>query len=603
MADSLQRFARLLSQSLEPAARALADDDAAIIAFVAKLGWTLPSVPPSLKSLGATLKAISNGRTKLDLSLSVEASGGTVSADIAAEYVGLAANVAKLMAQLKDLPAALNAELPAAFTTATNFGVEFPNRLLDLGLYELMIRAGKRIEPILRLTGLLEVVEEAANAAQFQPAYVRRKIHWNRLADFLKDPPSLLGSAYGWGSASFDGRRLLDEAMHLSFMLAGPAAIDWPTPARVQALTGALPDFGDVGPPQLRIPLIQQGPLLAEVTLLPLEALAGAPPGIAVALSVNAAVPPTADLSDRMTVTLDDPTALAAGVSIAIRPGRPVQARLGLEGPTGSSVSAGRTGATLKIGGEEPMELLDFPGGLRLEAAAVMVAAGVSASATGPYLNVGLAGGKLTLALGGKDGFLERIIPGGPVELAFDLNLEWTSKGVALRGSGELMLAIPLHQELGPFELDSLYLAGGFKDAGLRLETSLGGKAQLGPIVFAVDRVGMQATLVPKRGNLGPIDVQLGFKPPTGVGLSLDAANSQGRRLSVLRFEPREEYAGVWSCRSPRSSRSRPSASSRRRCPTARRASRCCSSSPPSSAPAFNSASASRSWVWAGCLA
>jgi hypothetical protein len=93
--------ARLLAESLEPAARALAGGDDAIIAFVKQLGWTLPSVPPSLKLLGATAKAISDARVNLDLSLTVEASGGAVSANIAGQYLELASNVARLIAQLR----------------------------------------------------------------------------------------------------------------------------------------------------------------------------------------------------------------------------------------------------------------------------------------------------------------------------------------------------------------------------------------------------------------------------------------------------------------------------------------------------------------------
>lgn len=547
MADSFQSAARIVATSLDPLAQALAEGDEALIAFVEQLGWTLPSVPPALKSLSATVRAIADARLKLDINLSVQASGGTASASIGAQYVDLAANVAKLISQLGSLPSALSGQLPAAFVAATNLPSELPRRLLDLGVHELMIRHTKRMEPILRLAGLVEVVREPANPPRFQPRYLRRTIHWDRLGRFLSDPANLLADRYGWGAPTFDSRAFLDEVMHLSFALAGPAAIDWPTPARVQALTGVLPTFDAVGPPQLTVPLVQQGPLSAEVSVVPLLPLAGAPPGLALGLFVGAGIPATLELSDTLTLQLDRPLALAAGVSIALRPGRAPQARIGLEGPTGGNVSAGRTGATLRFGRGEPTELLSLPGGLRLQTRSVSFGGGVTASSSGPapYFDVGLVGGKLTLEPGGRDGFLEKVMPGGPTELDFDLELAWTPAGVAIRGSGELTVAIPLHQKLGPLQLESLHVVGAFRKNGLELETSITGSVELGPLTATVDRVGMKTTLLPTPGSLGPLDLRVSFKPPNGIGLSVDAGIVKGGGYLYFDFD-KHEYAGVF---------------------------------------------------------
>ena len=52
----------------------------------------------------------------------------------------------------------------------------------------------------------------------------------------------------------------------------------------------------------------------------------------------------------------------------------------------------------------------------------------------------------------------------------------------------------------------------------------------------SVDRMGLQAMLAFHDGNLGPIDVSLGFKPPSGIGLAVDAAGVvERRRLPVPR--------------------------------------------------------------------
>ena len=69
-----------------------------------------------------------------------------------------------------------------------------------------MSRSTKRMEPILRLAGIVEVVDEDADPSEFQPPYTRRTLHWDRLGRLLSDPASLLHDAYGWGTPAFDGR-------------------------------------------------------------------------------------------------------------------------------------------------------------------------------------------------------------------------------------------------------------------------------------------------------------------------------------------------------------------------------------------------------------
>lgn len=546
MADSLQNAARLLAASLERAARGLSSSDQSVISFVKNLGWTLPSVPPALRTLASAAQVISEAYGALNVSLSLQATGGTVSVDVAGQYLDLVSKVSGLIAQLKDLPSSLQAQLPAPFLAATDFANQFPRRLLDLCLYELMMANTKRMEGILRLTGIVEVVQEPANAGMFQPAYQRRTIRWDRLGKFLGDPTTLLTEAYGWGAAAFDGRQLLEELMHLSFVLAGPAKIDWPSPERIQAITGTLPKFDGVGTWQLTIPLIDQDVFQADISILPLAAAGGAPPGIALGLTVSATIPPKIELSDLLTMQLDNPEGLNGGVSLVLRPGRAPQGRIGLEGPTGSSVNETRTGATLRISRADPLALLSLPLGLSLEAAAVTVGGGINAGSGGaePYVDAGLKGGKLKLDVQGRDGFLAEIIPGGPLELDFDLGISWTPSGLAFSGSGALTLSLPLHQQLGPFQLNSLTVAGTLGGNALRLETSASGGANLGPIKAEVDRIGVQTAVSFTAGNLGPIDLTFEFKPPNGIGLSIDAGVITGGGYLYIDI-PRGEYAGA----------------------------------------------------------
>jgi hypothetical protein len=170
--------------------------DAEIIAFVNNMGWTLPNVPQAVRDLSANLGNLSDLSTALELDLSIQSSGGTVTGDIAAQFVQLAANVVQLLDELGGLSGKLSAQLPPGFLE-TDLADQFLPRLIDLGVYQLMLTTTRRMEPILRLAGIIEVVDEPADAAKFQPAYQRRTIRWDRLGRLLSDPKGLFAEVQG----------------------------------------------------------------------------------------------------------------------------------------------------------------------------------------------------------------------------------------------------------------------------------------------------------------------------------------------------------------------------------------------------------------------
>ena len=72
-------------------------------------------------------------------------------------------------------------------------------------------------------------------------------------------------------------------------------------------------------------------------------------------------------------------------------------------------------------------------------------------------------------------------------------------------------------------------------------------KAALGPLQAVVEEIGLTANLsLPsdRKGNLGPVDFSLGFKPPKGVGLSINAGPVSGGGYLFFDFD-KEEYGGV----------------------------------------------------------
>ncbi|MDP9314712.1 MAG: hypothetical protein M3R24_28200, partial [Chloroflexota bacterium] len=153
------------------------------------------------------------------------------------------------------------------------------------------------------------------------------------------------------------------------------------------------------------------------------------------------------------------------------------------------------------------------------------------------------------------DSFLQKVLPKDGFRTDFDLAVGWSNlKGVYFRGSAGLEATLPVHKSiLGVLTVESIYLAlrtqeieSGAQDPAIETVAVATAKVALGPFKASVERMGLVATFTfpPKGGNLGPVNVALGFKPPDGAGLVLDAEAIVG--AGYLLFDPENgQYAGI----------------------------------------------------------
>ncbi len=122
-----------------------------------------------------------------------------------------------------------------------------------------------------------------------------------------------------------------------------------------------------------------------------------------------------------------------------------------------------------------------------------------------------------------------------------------SANGFFFNGSSALEIQLPLHIGLGPISLEGLTI--GIKPQGGAIPLTLGAdiKANLGPIVAVVQNMGITGTFTfppGNAGNLGPVNLALGFKPPTGVGLSLDVGIIKGGGFLSINVD-KGEYVGA----------------------------------------------------------
>jgi hypothetical protein len=154
----------------------------------------------------------------------------------------------------------------------------------------------------------------------------------------------------------------------------------------------------------------------------------------------------------------------------------------------------------------------------------------------------------LVIAAGDGDGFLQKVLPSGGIQLEADIGLGVDSKrGFYIDGGTKLEATIPINKAVFGLEIQQItvgVLASGGNGAasfGLELAGSFG--LSIGGVLSAsVDQIGTQLVLdVPADGKA---TLKPRFSPPKGLGIAVNATIVKGG--GYLFFDPEKgEYGGV----------------------------------------------------------
>lgn len=398
--------------------------------------------------------------------------------------------------------------------------------------------------------------ERQAPAGNGRVPYIRPKMYWDRLPRTFTGPGALFEEIYKWNTPGQDflHAELLRaiERSALSFNVS--ATIDAPRPS-----LGALLDPAaiDAGINEVDVPIVDgispgdasYWKIGAVLMPIPKPIGSNAPPsGLLLSPLLQGALDITLPFSDAIALTIHG--AFESGTAI-----------MALVYPDGASVQTDFAEAAfearVQLAGHppEPWLLIGAPPGPRIELDGFLAMFGARGRLTDPEILFSVGTGpeenkiRLIVSAGEGDGFIQKLIGEG-FTIEFGANLNWSSKrGVSFDGSAALEFAKTIHLELGPITIETIYVQA---RAGTdnRLDTTLGvgAKALLGPLTVVVENVGLRVSLVPapagKRGAFGSLDVELGFKPPNGLGLAIDAGPVKGGGYLYFDFD-KEEYAGV----------------------------------------------------------
>ncbi len=528
-----------LGEMLAPLAVALAGDPDDLAVLLADLGWTVEVTAEQVPAVAAVLPV---GDQVVDLLglLDRHEAGTLETGDFIEVGVPLAAAVLTAIDSLRTLSAGGVAGLAAPLddpATWAAIGLDLPEYLF--------LRWVRLHHPVaFAVLVLVGAVEATERGGDLPPAYA---LSWSALGSVLTDPSGHLAEVYRW-DGSFDHVRLLTALDGLARATG--------TDGRLAPLRDSLAETHYAGPVpadvlELGVPL-HHGAVPGDLGYFLLGLLAapvpesggGAPDGVLVTHEVAGTADAAVDLGGGWTLALAGTADGSGTLGLVVHPSGVTLAG----GAATVGVSVGLTGRP-----DQPWSLLGDRDGTRLELRAVELEIAVGGSAAEPDLVLSAGSGADGLALviepGEGDSFLAGVLGDAALALTAGLSLRWSSAaGFTLGGQVGFVVTIPLDLQLGPVRVDELRVALAGGDTGGSVEVTTTGSLTLGPIIGVVQDIGVRAALTPVPdgpGGFGPVDVELAFRPPTGLGIGVDAEGivTGGGFLSLDSDAGR--YAGV----------------------------------------------------------
>lgn len=511
--DSLGSIAIELGKLLEPLTQAAPPNTKG---FFTRLGIPLTdaqaaAMGPPISTAGTRTQELITIIPQIVAAITAENWGTVVERAVQASV-----KVGEVIVALDQLSAAAQGvAVPDAAKLAERIFNELLARYLDVA---------RGLNDLLDLVGIVDrqdFNEDSTDPAS--PPFTVHSYRFDAIGEWLSDPAAKAASLWGWGPG-FDGQLLFPR---LQKLLAN----------------AGLPVLYDATSVPRRLDLV----------VLELVPTTPGPPGLAVQLkSTLATGPQTLVLGNDLRLVLEAEFQPPAGTRLTLL----TDGTASFTPPTAASMS-GRFGAQLIVARQtppDPIVVFGVAGASRMEFREFILAAGggfqwSGGSARGDLdVSGAVNGGKVVIDATKGDGFLGKILPGTRVEADFDFVMGISSeRGFYFGGSSALEVRLPTHIELGPISIEGLTLSAALDGTHVPVSVGADIRALLGPIQAVVQNMGVTATLSfppQNHGNLGPVQLDVGFKPPNGVGLRVNAGPVTGGGFLSLDYA-KGEYIGA----------------------------------------------------------
>ena len=446
-----------------------------------------------------------------------------------------------LLAAINDLVKALDqlstdlvhatATLPNA-TDLESFALTFVERLLAYAFIGHLELTHPFLRRILSLVSVIELSTTIVTVDEVPTTLTRKRLHLKRISQLLNDPRAVFHDAYGWGDDGFDGKALfanVRDVFDTLLPLATTHDADEDGPADLDLFGFLVRAAADAKPPGLEMKIFADPTGHVDQTL--------------------------GQFSENCRVALQIEGGLTDDVALRLLP------PANLEVKAGSNI-AGRVALMVLADSTEPSKklvLFGESGGSGLQAA--HVSAGLVAdlaydvasnkSKADLRFEAKCTEGVLFIDPNAFDGLLKSVLPPEGIRAPFTAGLVLSSAhGLTFTGSAGLDATFTVGLSVGPVTISLVHVSLIPSDAGVTVEVSASVGVSLGPASTVIDHVGIATvvTFPSNGGNLGVADLDFHFKPPDGLGVSIDAAIVSGG--GYLRFDSRkEEYSGMLQLR------------------------------------------------------
>jgi hypothetical protein len=460
-------------------------------------------------------------------------------------YVDLVDKFAALVGALTAPPTGPPPGIP--LDTWTVFRAELWDRLL----FDELEANGPGILAALLLAGIAQEDTVDAGGAPGRLPYTKRSISWERLGQLFTDPTAIAREVYDWKApnAPFRFDVLLIRLARLFPLLDLPTSTVVPTAARLDEYYSPDSTFrADAREIRLTLTDIEgeAGRLEVSLFLLPIPEptdRGGPPKGLAIGPIVS--------------VTGTQPAGGYWPYSLSL--GLEETSRLELlpSGFKARQVPANAV-ARLESSPDRPPRLLFgsvFSHRVQLNSTALELSIRGPADDPDVTLLFDVLSGTVVVDMTDADGFLRSLVEVDLDAIDFEVAIAWSSKsGFHFRGGGALDVNVPLNLNIaGVLAVDSLGLGVSVTSGDIAVAAGVSGSLTLGPVRASVKGIGVDLSLRPVAAGqpgavFGEIDVDLGFKAPTGVGIAVNAGPVAGGGF-LLFDQDAQRYSGALALR------------------------------------------------------
>ena len=491
-------------------------DPALFKSYLYRLGWRVDSLPPQYSALANEIA---------DLKAKLEALVNDETPENVAAVIDRIVSLIRSIQSLNVVPAEIGS------LDRDEFLESFKSIFLDLFFSDYLSAEFPEIYNLAQLLGV--IVFSIEPGSDTRSPFRKLKLNLDRIPAIIEDPIKLPSFIYGWNTDNFRFGLLIQHLDQLFSTLGITTYIELDDGRAIQSLAPGL-DYGS--PYKLVVPLnlgyVNDQPIELPFELIKWPPQNGNPAGAAVVLTLPLDLVKAFQFSDdlELELTSENDTNLSVGFVVES------DFSLKVLSPFGGSPLpfTDKLGISFAYKPTDSLPLLGTVEGSRLDLKGGTLAFDILPADEAVELRLRLALNDLAWRINVEEGdsFIAKITNGNPIQGSVSLDLQWSSlHGLNFAATGLLESIIPSHIDLGIVTLESFNLR--VKPAGNKLpvtvQTSLA--TSLGPLDVVVRNIGLEAvfTFPPDySGNLGPVDLDLGFKSPSGAGLSLDAGGFKG---------------------------------------------------------------------------